>query len=75
MLNLMFNYVFHFTWYEQLKQTPVAHLTFAGLSIAAQTEAGAAAAGPRLVSVPQETDVRAAASFSKLIQLTSVATH
>lgn len=57
------------------KLTPVAHLTFAGLSIAAQTEAGAAAAGPRLVSVPQETDVRAAASFPKLIQLTSVATH
>lgn len=27
------------------------------------------------MSVPQETDVRAAASFSKLIQLTSVATH
>lgn len=55
--------------------TLVVLLTFAGLAIAAQAESGAAAAGSRLVAVPQQTDVRAASSLPKLVHLTRMATH
>ena len=50
-------------------------LTFAGLSVAAKTEARSTAAGPSFVPVAKQTDVGAASSFTKLIQLTSVAAH
>lgn len=55
--------------------TQVAPLTFAGLSIAAEAESRAAAAGSRLVAVPQQTDVRAASRLPKLVHLTCMATH
>lgn len=48
-------------------------LTFAGLPVAAQAEPGAAAAGPALVAVPEQADVRAASRLPKLIRLAGVA--
>lgn len=50
-------------------------LTFAGFAIAAQAEPGAAAASPRLVAVPQQTDVGAASGLPKLVLLACVAAH
>lgn len=50
-------------------------LTFAGLPITAQAKAGAAAAGPGLVAVGQQADVRAAAWLPILVVLTGVAPH
>lgn len=50
-------------------------LTLAGFAIAAEAEARAAAAGSGLVAVAQQTYVRAAPSFSELIQSTRVTTH
>lgn len=52
-----------------------AGLTFAGLAIAAQAEPRAAAAGPCLVTVSEQADIRAATGLSKLVQLAGVATH
>lgn len=52
-----------------------AALTLARLPVAAQAEAGAAAAGPRLVAVGQQADVGAAARLPVLIVLAGVAPH
>lgn len=48
-------------------------LTFAGFPIAAQAEPRAAAAGPALVAVPEQANVRAASWLPKLIWLAGVA--
>lgn len=50
-------------------------LTFAGFPIAAQAEPGAAPAGPALVAVPQQANVRAASRLPKLIGLAGVAPY
>ena len=49
--------------------------TLAGFAVAAQAEAGAAAAGAHLVAVPQQTHVRAAAGLPVLIKGTRVTPH
>lgn len=58
-------------------QTPPGRsaLTFAGFPVAAQAEPGAAPAGPALVAVPQQANVRAASRLPKLIGLAGVAPH
>lgn len=50
-------------------------LTLAGFAVAAQTETGAAAAGARLVAVPQQAHVRAAAGLPMLVGGTRVTPH
>lgn len=55
--------------------SPSAALTLARLPVTAQAEAGAAAAGPRLVAVGQQADVGAAARLPVLIVLAGVAPH
>lgn len=53
----------------------VVLLTFAGFAIAAQAESGATAAGSRLVTVSEQTDIRAASSLPKLVHLTCMASY
>lgn len=50
-------------------------LTFARFAIATQAKSRATAASPRLLAIPQQTDVGAASSLPKLVLLASVAAH
>lgn len=55
--------------------SPSLSLTLARLPITAQAEAGAATAGPSLVAVGQQADVRAAAGLPILVILAGMAPH
>lgn len=55
--------------------SPSPALTLAGLPVTAQAEARATAAGPRLVAVGQQADVRASAWLPVLVVLAGMAPH
>lgn len=50
-------------------------LTLAGLAVTSEAESRATAAGPGLVAVAQQTDIRATSGLPKLIQGTSMAAY
>lgn len=54
---------------------PLPTLTLAGFAVAAEAEAGAAAAGPGFVAVAQQADIGATSSLPELIRGASVAAH